>query len=152
MFFVFALLLGFVAGLRSMAAPAAAAWGAQLVWPDVAGTRLAFMGYRYNAIILTLLAAGELIIDKLPTTPSRKIPPAFITRIVMGSLAGATLGAGSGSLIGGLLAGAIGAVLGTYGGAAFRARLASTLGKDLPAALVEDVLAVVLSLVAVAKF
>jgi uncharacterized membrane protein len=152
MFFAFALLIGFVAGLRSMFAPAAAAWAAQLVWPEVAGTPLAFMGFKYTPIIFTVLAVGELINDKLPRTPSRKVPPAFITRIVTGSLSGATLGAASGSLIGGLLAGAIGAVLGTYGGAAFRGRLASTFGRDLPAALTEDVLAVVLAIVAVAKF
>lgn len=152
MFLAFALLLGFVAGLRSMVAPAAAAWAAQLVWPEVAGTRLAFMGFKYTPIIFTVLAVGELINDKLPTTPSRKIPPQFIGRIISGSLSGATLGAAYGSIIGGLLAGAIGAVAGTLGGAALRGRLSSMFGKDLPAALTEDVLAVVLAIVAVAKF
>ena len=39
-------------------------------------------------------------------------------------------------------AGVVGAVIGTYGGAAVRARLATSFGRDLPAALIEDVAAV----------
>jgi uncharacterized membrane protein len=37
----------------------------------------------------------------------------------------------------------VGAVIGTFGGAAARAQLARAFGKDLPAALIEDVVAVV---------
>ncbi len=61
----------------------------------------------------------------------------------MGAFAGAALGLSHDSLIGGLLAGAIGAVVGTLGGAEFRGRLAKAFGNDLPAALLEDVIAVV---------
>jgi uncharacterized membrane protein len=32
-------------------------------------------------------AAGELVVDKLPTTPSRLEPPGFIGRLVLGALA-----------------------------------------------------------------
>ncbi len=39
-------------------------------------------------------------------------------------------------------AGAIGAVAGTLGGAAFRGRLSQTIGKPLPAALIEDAIAI----------
>jgi uncharacterized membrane protein len=45
-------------------------------------------------------------------------------------------------LLGGLLAGVLGAVAGTFGGYEFRARLARAFGKDLPAALLEDLIAV----------
>ncbi len=45
--------------------------------------------------------------------------------------------------VGGLIAGAVGAVIGTYGGAELRARMAAAFGRDLPAALVEDVIAIV---------
>jgi uncharacterized membrane protein len=38
------------------------------------------------------------------------------------------------------------------GGAAARTRLAKAFGKDFPAALLEDVAAVVISIVAVSKF
>ena len=151
MFIVLALLLGVVAGLRTMMGPAAVSWAARLGMLAVAGTPMAFMGFKYTPIILTVLAIGELIGDKLPKTPSRKTPPQFIARIVSGSLVGATVGAGSGSLIPGLVAGAIGAVVGTLGGAAVRGRLAAAFGKDFPAALLEDVVAIVLSIVVVMK-
>jgi uncharacterized membrane protein len=39
--------------------------------------------------------------------------------------------------------GVVGAVLGTYGGAAFRGRLAAAFGRDLPAAITEDAIAVI---------
>ena len=43
----------------------------------------------------------------------------------------------------GAVAGALGAVAGTLGGADIRARMARAFGKDLPAALIEDLVAVV---------
>jgi len=151
-FIVFALLFGIVSGMRAMTSPAAVSWASRAGIVAAAGTPLAFMGFQYTPIVFTLLAIGELISDKLPKTPSRKTPPAFIARILSGSLVGATVGAASGSLVVGLIAGAVGAVAGTFGGAAFRSRLAAAFGKDLPAALVEDVTAIVLSIVIVTRF
>lgn len=152
MFVLNALLLGIVSGLRAMTAPAAASWAARLGTIAVAGTPMAFMGFKYTPIIFTVLAIGELINDKLPKTPSRKTPPQFIARILSGALVGATVGAAYHSLIVGLILGAIGAVVGTYGGAAVRGSLAKAFGKDLPAALVEDVAAILLSILAVVGF
>ena len=137
-----ALLIGIVAGLRAMSAPAAASWGAYLGWIDLSQTPLAFMGYSWTPWIFTLLALAELVNDKLPNTPSRKVPPQFAARAIMGALAGAALGAAGGSLVVGLIAGVIGAVIGTYGGAAVRGRLGVMFGRDLPAALIEDAVAV----------
>jgi uncharacterized membrane protein len=152
MFIVVALVLGIVSGLRTMTSPAVTSWAARLGLLAVSGTPMAFMGFKYTPIIFTLLAIGELINDKLPKTASRKAPPQFIARLVSGSLVGATVGAAAGSLTTGLLAGAAGAVIGTLGGAAARSRLAKAFGKDLPAALLEDVAAIVISIVAVSKF
>ena len=152
MFIVVALVLGIVCGLRTMTAPAVTSWAARMGLLAVSGTPMAFMGFKYMPIILSLLAIGELINDKLPNTPSRKVPPQFIARIISGCLVGATVGAAAGSLTGGLLAGALGAVVGTLGGAAIRRRLAKAFGKDLPAALLEDVAAIVISILAVSKF
>jgi uncharacterized membrane protein len=45
-------------------------------------------------------------------------------------------------MIGCAVAGLIGAVIGTLGGASIRGTLARALGRDLPAALIEDVVAV----------
>ncbi|WP_027687442.1 membrane protein [Rhizobium leguminosarum] len=150
MFLLLALLIGVIAGLRAMTAPAAVAWGAALGWFDVSQTPLAFMGFKWTPWIFTLLAVVELITDQLPSTPSRKVPVQFGARIVTGALAGATIGAASGLLFGGLIAGVIGAVIGTYGGAALRGRLAASFGKDLPAALIEDAVAVIGALLIVA--
>jgi uncharacterized membrane protein len=152
MLLVFAFILGAVAGLRTMTAPAAVSWAARLGWLKVAGTPLAFMGLKYTPVILTALALGEYVGDKLPQTPSRKAPLPFIARIVSGSLVGATVGVASGSLVPGLLAGAVGAVAGTLGGAAIRARLAAAFGKDLPAALLEDAFAICVAVAVVTRF
>jgi len=143
MFLLLALLIGVISGLRTMTAPAAVAWGAALGWFDVSQTPLAFMGYRWTPWIFTILAVIELIADQLPSTPSRKVPMQFGARIVSGALSGAAIGAASSLRFGGLIAGVIGAVIGTYGGAALRARLAGSFGRDLPAALIEDAVAVI---------
>jgi len=146
-----AFLLGVVAGLRAMLAPTVVSWFARYGVLAVASTPLAFMGFKYTPIILTVLAVGELINDKLPKTPSRKAPPSFIARIVSGALTGATIGAAGNSLVLGLILGAVGAVAGTLGGAEARARLAAVLGRDLPAALVEDVVAIAIAVLCLWK-
>jgi uncharacterized membrane protein len=92
--------------------------------------------------IITVLAIGELISDQLPKTPSRKVPIQFGARLVSGGLCGAAIGATGGALIAGLVAGVIGAMIGTLGGYEVRAWLAKLMGKDLPAALIEDLIAV----------
>ena len=88
------------------------------------------------------MALGELITDQLPSTPSRKVPVQFGARILVGALCGTALTLPSGGgVLGGVL-GAVGAVIGTLGGAAARARLAAAFGRDLPAALLEDAVAI----------
>jgi len=135
-------LIGVIAGLRAMTAPAAVAWAAYGGWLPLAGTPLAFLGHVAAPWVFTLLAVGELISDQLPKTPSRKVPIQFGTRIVAGALAGAALGTPAGMLVVGAVAGAIGAVIGTLGGAAARGKLAEAFGRDLPAALLEDAVAI----------
>ncbi|UJW86869.1 DUF4126 family protein [Devosia sp. SL43] len=139
MLYVFALLIGVIAGLRAMTPLAAISWAAYLGWIDYTGTQVAFLGHIITVVILTIIAIAELVSDQLPNTPSRKVPVQFGTRIVMGALAGALL---PGSWIIGSILGAIGAVVGTYFGADIRGRLAKSFGRDLPAALIEDVVAV----------
>lgn len=139
MIYVLMLLLGFVAGLRAMVPLAAISWAGYLGWIDFSGTALGFVGHIITALVLTLLALGELVTDQLPQTPSRKVPVQFGARIVAGTIAGALL---PGNWIIGIVLGAIGAVVGTLAGAELRARLAKSLGRDLPAAIIEDVLAI----------
>jgi uncharacterized membrane protein len=141
---VAALLIGVIAGLRTFTAPAAVSWGAHAGRIPLAGTHFAWVGHTVTVSILTALAALEiLIIDQLPSTPSRKAPPSFITRMISGGLSGGAIGLAGGSFWPGLVLGLIGAVIGTLGGAAFRARLAAAFGKDRPAAILEDALDVI---------
>ena len=140
--FVLPLLIGIIAGLRAMTAPAGVSWAARVGWLNLAPTKLAFLGAAITPWILTALALGELITDQVPTTPSRTVPIQFGTRLVTGSLSGAAIAAASGALVSGAVAGAIGAVIGTLGGRAARGRLAASFGKDRPAALIEDAVAI----------
>ena len=119
-------------------------WAARLGWLNLQGTPLAFLGAAVTPWIFTVAALGELVNDKLPKTGSRKAPPAFIARIVMGALCGAAVGAGPRAR-GRARSGALGAVAGTLGGYEFRARLARAAGRDLPIALLEDAVAIALA-------
>lgn len=147
--FAMAFLIGVVAGLRAMTAPAVASWAARAGWLNLQGTPLAWLGAAVTPWIFTAAALGELVNDKLPKAGSRKAPAPFLARIVMGGLAGGAVGAASGALAAGLVLGAAGAVAGTLGGYALRARLARAIGRDLPAALIEDAVAILLAIAAV---
>lgn len=138
---VLAFVIGIVAGSRTMLAPAAIAWAATTRGLALDASGLAFFGWRFTPWILSLLAFGEFVGDVLPTTPSRKNVGPFVARLVSGGLSGAAIGVGGGMPWVGLGLGMLGAVVGTLGGAALRARLARTFGRDLPAALSEDALA-----------
>jgi uncharacterized membrane protein len=141
--YLFALLIGVVAGLRAMTAPAVMSWAAHLGWLELGGTWLAFLGKAWARWMLTALALLELITDQLPSTPRRTVPIQFGTRILTGAVSGAAVAAGAGvAWLGGAVAGGFGAVVGTLGGRALRARLAGALGNDRPAALAEDAVAI----------
>jgi len=139
---ILALAIGIIAGLRAFTAPAAVSWAARFGVLPLAGTHLSFLSSVITSWIITALALFELVNDQNPKTPSRKVPPQFIARVVMGSFSGAAIGLGLDNLWIGLICGAIGAVIGTLGGAAIRAKLAAAFGKDLPAGLLEDAIAI----------
>jgi uncharacterized membrane protein len=149
---ILALLIGIVAGLRALTPLAAVSWAAHLGWLKLEGTWLAFLGATITPYAATVIALAELLTDKLPTTPSRKMSVSFGARILSGALCGAALAAPGGGSALGLCFGAIGAVIGTLGGAALRARLAQAFGKDLPAALLEDAIAVGGAILIVSRF
>jgi uncharacterized membrane protein len=139
---VLPLLIGVIAGLRAMTAPAAISLAARVGRLDLTTTSLAFLGYAYTPWIFTSLALVELVTDQLPSTPSRTVPSQFGTRILVGGLTGGAIGASGGALVTGAVAGVVGAVIGTLGGRAARARLASAFGSDRPAAVIEDLIAI----------
>ena len=151
--YVLAFLIGVIAGLRSMTAPAVVSWAARWGWLHVENTWLAFLGFAATPYILTVLAIGELIADKLPNTPSRKAPLGFGGRIVTGALCGGAVGATGGALMAGLVLGVLGAVAGTLGGYECRVRLVkATGGNDLPIALLEDAIAIGGAFLIVSRF
>ena len=139
-----AVVIGIVAGLRSLTAPALVSWAAHLGWLNLQGTALAFMGTTVAVAIFTLLAIVELIGDVMPKTPTRTTPVPLIARMVMGGLSGACLyAAASQSLPVGAILGIIGALIGTYGGYHIRKALVNGLKvKDILIAIPEDIIAI----------
>lgn len=150
---VFAFLMGFFAGLRSLTAPAVTAWAAHLGWLKVPSP-LSWMGTATAAILFTLFALVELVTDKLPKTPSRTAPPGLIARIVLGGLSGACVASagGAGTVVGAML-GIAGALAGTFGGYQARTRLVKSLGTpDFVIAILEDLVTISGSLWVVSRF
>jgi uncharacterized membrane protein len=96
--FAVALAVGIIAGLRAMTGAAAAAWAAYLGILPVAGTWLAWLVSPWAVGIVTVFALVELITDQLPSTPSRKVPVQFGTRLVIGAVAGTAFGLAGGSV------------------------------------------------------
>jgi len=145
--FAFALGIGFVAGLRSLTAPAAVSWAAHLGWLNLRGSPLAFMGSAVAVAIFSLAAIAEYVTDLLPKTPRRTKPGPLIRRIVMGGLSGACLCASANqSLLLGAVLGGIGGVIGTFAGYQSRTRLVNSLKvKDAFIAIPEDLVAIALA-------
>ena len=149
---VLALLIGFVAGLRSLTAPAAVSWAAHLGWLDLGGSVLAFMGSTLAVIVFSVAALAEFAADLHPATPSRTSPGPLIARIVMGGLSGAALTVAAGrSLLAGALLGGAGGLIGAFGGYQARTRLTAALKKPTLIALLEDLIAIVLAIAIVSR-
>jgi uncharacterized membrane protein len=137
-------LLGVATGSRSSFGPAALVLSSRSGWASDRRAKAAF----------AVAAAAEVVIDKLPATPSRLQPRGLIARAVSGAASGALLthsddqadrmtpliAAGVGSL-----AALAGAVLGASG----RRLLARRTGHDLTGAMVEDLVASALAVMAV---
>jgi len=89
--------------------------------------------------LLGVAAAGQLVLDKLPSTPSRLLPSGLILRVVAASIGGALLGRRNGHPLVSALLGAAGAVGGAVLGYSLRqiAQL-ETATPDLPWAVAED--------------
>jgi uncharacterized membrane protein len=127
MFIAIAFGIGFVAGLRSMTAPAAVALAkhSPLLGP-----------------LFVVFAFAEYVIDKLPTTPSRLRLPSIVLRPLSGALCAWFLVGGYAAAA----AGVAGAFVGAVAGAKWRGYFAQT-GKisDLPVGIVEDLVSIALA-------
>jgi uncharacterized membrane protein len=140
---LFAFLIGVIAGLRGMTAPAAVAW-AGFGRGILHNTPLSFMGRLPTAIIFTALALLELWNDLRPSAPSRLAPRGMIARIVTSALSGACLAAADAESIAfGCVLGVAGGVVGAFAGYYARTGLVKALKvPDLPIALLEEAIAI----------
>ncbi len=127
-----AVAIGIIAGMRSMSAPALAS--SYLARNDnLAGSRLGVLASPAASTILKVLAAGEMIADKLPMIPARVSAGPLIARIASGAISGAAVstadkrGAGVGAVLGG-----IGAVAGAFGFYHLRRGIGSETGVPDP--------------------
>lgn len=120
------LALGFAAGLRTMTP--AAVLALRRGRPLVGGA-------------LFVLAAGEMVVDKLPRVPARTEVAPALARIVMGSFVGALVAPRGVPRAAGAALGVLGAIAGTHIGFAAR-RSASKIAPDFAVALIEDLAAV----------
>ncbi|MDX1663991.1 MAG: DUF4126 family protein [Candidatus Promineifilaceae bacterium] len=137
--------LGFMAGLRSASPHAFLAAHFQGEEAQLEGTPFRWLATPTAATLLTLMAAGELAADKVPSIPARVEPGPLIGRALSGASAGAALSmARDRSPAAGAALGAVAALAGTFAG--YYARRALTQGSGLPdppVALLEDALVIV---------
>jgi uncharacterized membrane protein len=149
-----AFLIGAVSGLRTFTGPATTAWGAHLKWLSVSNSFFAWMGSIVTVAIFTLLALFELVMDKLPSTPSRLRPAGLIGRTISGVLCGGCLAyAGGQSPLLGAVAGVAGALAGAFAGNKIRASLVKALKvPDFVIAVLEDAVAIAGGFFIVSRF
>jgi uncharacterized membrane protein len=135
--------LGAIAGMRSMAAPAALSRAAeQGDIGSLEGTLFAALGSPSVSSALRLLEIGELLVDKLPVVPSRTSPLPLLGRAASGALVGGALFASGGRqmMTGGVM-GAVSAVAAAYATERLRLQIAERFGiPDFVVALSEDAL------------
>jgi uncharacterized membrane protein len=136
--------IGIIAGLRAFTAPAVICWATYFGWLHLDESRLSFLGKPVAVGIVSLLALGELIADKLPMTPNRTTPGPLVGRIAAAAFSATALAiAARQSAIIVSVAGVIGALAGAFGGYYARHSLVKRYGlTDFAIALTEDLIAV----------
>ncbi len=123
--------LGVIAGMRSMAAPALISQVARSGRLAVGGSKLAFLNSTGAISTTAVLALGELVADKLPSSPDRTSAGPLAVRAVSGALCGAVLcAAKKRSPWLGAMYGAMGAVGATF--AAYHLRRSASQDLHLP--------------------
>jgi uncharacterized membrane protein len=152
--FAGAALLGALAGMRSMAAPAALGQLSRKgALAGVTGPLALVTGSKFITTT-SLLAAGELVADKLPFTPNRTAAGPLVGRALAGGLSGAVIcSANRRSVAAGALIGAAAAVGAAYGAYELRKEAGRHLHlPDAIIALAEDALVAALGAALVSRF
>lgn len=130
--------LGLATGGRSTSAVAAFAVANQDGPPDLRRPASMLSGPGARKVGVALLLA-ELVVDKLPSTPSRLAPPVLGVRVAAAVLVSWALAQREHVAPAvPVVAGAVGALAGSFAGARYRAATASRGVPDVAAALLED--------------
>jgi uncharacterized membrane protein len=139
--------LGGCTGLRTMTPIAVLCWFAYRNVLHFAGWR-SFTASLVAVIIFSLMALGEYVGDKLPTTPSRTKPVGLIARSLFAGFVGLLLAQVLVlNPLAAVIVGIAGALIGAFAGWFVRTRAVAALKcPDWPVAAVEDVIAIGLSI------
>jgi uncharacterized membrane protein len=143
--------MGAVSGLRTFTGPAIISGAAHRNILKLKGTPLAWLTSARATRISTILAAGELVADKLPFIPSRTEAPSLAGRFLAGAVCGVAM-AGKRKrkeLVMGAIVGGAAAIAAAWAGHQYRKRV------KLPpfvAALLEDGLAIGAGTAVVSRF
>ncbi|HEV7591235.1 MAG TPA: DUF4126 family protein [Longimicrobium sp.] len=138
--------LGVVAGMRTMAAPAAVSRHLASGGPEMDGGLERLLAHPAAPWVLGIASAAEHVADKLPGTPNRTDAGPLGARIASGALCGAVVARRAGEPV---AVGALAAAAATFAAFEIRHALTADAGlPDLPVALAEDFGAVVLAEVA----
>ncbi|MNE61684.1 hypothetical protein D3C80_1569120 [compost metagenome] len=132
------LLIGLVAGQRSMTPLAATALSAASGRIAVGHGLPSLLSRPLVAAVSAVLAAGELAGDKMASAPDRTVLLGLVARLITGALAGAAVAPAKNRPVAASL-GALGAVAGGYAGLALRKRAMRRYGQ-MRSGVVEDVL------------
>ncbi len=135
-------LLGVTTGLRSLLPLAVVCWYAYVGWLPVDGTWAEWTEKLWVAIVVTVLALGELAADKTSRIPDRISRGPLLFRLILGGLVGSIAAtAMNGPGIEGVLLAVIGTLLGAFGGYMIRRDLVERIGcADWKVAVGEDLL------------
>jgi uncharacterized membrane protein len=119
-------------------------FAAHLGWFDLSGSSPSFLGWRGAATILSLLALGEIVADKLPKTPNRTDPVPLVFRAITGGFSSVAICASAhqSPVIGPIL-GVLGSIAGAFAGDEIRHRLVEAFElPDFGVAVAEDIIAI----------
>jgi uncharacterized membrane protein len=136
--------IGAIAGLRSMTAPAIVSWATEEKWIHSRSRPLAFLKSKKTASLISALAVGELVADKLPGTPNRTEPAGLAVRVLTGGFSAGALCASKGRLVAaGAVLGGLAAIAGAFIGCATRRQLHEQFHlSDTALAVAEDAIAI----------
>jgi len=144
--------IGAVAGLRCLTAPALLGYFASR--ENAGELKNNLLSSPKVAAVVGALAIGELIGDKLPSTPNRTEPTGLIARIVSGAFVGGSIcAARKKNVLTGAALGAVAAVAAAYAGQNIRREICDETGIPTAAlGAVEDGIAISVGINALKNF